>query len=152
MNVIGYRSYIKKVIPIIIIVLGVLIASLGALLYALSKEVSFLIAFLIFGVIVSSFGTYLLLLAIRNNKIGPNTIIYNEESKELTLYLHDGKEKVLPLSLIIEVYSSGKEKGSTVTIKTNEYIVSVRYCANPIEICEKITDLISVKEDNNGQN
>ena len=150
MNVIGYRSYIKKVIPIIIIVLGVLIASLGAMLYALSKEVSFLIAFLILGVIVSSFGIYLLLLAIRNNKIGPNTIIYNEESKELTLYLHDGKEKVLPLSLIIEVYSSGKEKGSTVMIKTNEYIVSVRYCANPIEICEKITDLISVKEDNNG--
>lgn len=150
MNVIGYRSYIKKVIPIIIIVLGVLIASLGAMLYALSKEVSFLIAFLILGVIVSSFGTYLLLLAIRNNKIGPNTIIYNEESKELTLYLHDGKEKALPLSLIIEVYSSGKEKGSTVMIKTNEYIVSVRYCANPIEICEKITDLISVKEENNG--
>ena len=150
MNVIGYRSYIKKVIPIIIIVLGVLIASLGAMLYALSKEVSFLIAFLILGVIVSSFGTYLLLLAIRNNKIGPNTIIYNEESKELTLYLHDGKEKVLPLSLIIEVYSSGKEKGSTVMIKTNEYILSVRYCANPIEICEKITDLISVKEENNG--
>ena len=150
MNVIGYRSYIKKVIPIIIIVLGVLIASLGAMLYALSKEVSFLIAFLILGVIVSSFGIYLLLLAIRNNKIGPNTIIYNEESKELTLYLHDGKEKILPLSEIIEVYSSGKEKGSTVMIKTNEYIVSVRYCANPIEICEKITDLISVKEDNNG--
>ena len=150
MNVIGYRSYIKKVIPIIIIVLGVLIASLGAMLYALSKEVAFLIAFLILGVIVSSFGIYLLLLAIRNNKIGPNTIIYNEESKELTLYLHDGKEKVLPLSLIIEVYSSGKEKGSTVTIKTNEYIVSVRYCVNPIEICEKITDLISVKEENNG--
>jgi len=150
MNVIGYRSYIKKVIPIIIIVLGVLIASLGALLYALSKEVSFLIAFLILGVIVSSFGTYLLLLAIRNNKIGPNTIIYNEESKELTLYLHDGKEKILPLSEIIEVYSSGKEKGSTVMIKTNEYILSVRYCANPIEICEKITDLISVKEENNG--
>jgi hypothetical protein len=150
MNVIGYRSYIKKVIPIIIIVLGVLIASLGAMLYALSKEVSFLIAFLILGVIVSSFCTYLLLLAIRNNKIGPNTIIYNEESKELTLYLHDGKEKALPLSEIIEVYSSGKEKGSTVMIKTNEYIVSVRYCANPIEICEKITDLISAKEDNNG--